>query len=82
MKETFKKFYCEDIRGIYQYGISQLNLEKLYADNNKQKKNVNHMAETLKILHCRFSSGIDQYGISQLNLKDFDTDYNDNIKLC
>ena len=76
-----KILYCGNDCGIDQNGISQLNLTKLYANNNEKIKNVNHMKETLKTLFCCGKCGIDQNGISQLNLIQLNILDNNKIKI-
>ena len=76
MKNTLKILYCSGNSGIDQNGISELNLIELYATDNKQIKNVNHMKKTLKILDCGYNSGIDKNGISELNLIELYANYN------
>src|ERR1700722_6326530 len=49
--------------GIDQSGIFNLHLVELYADHNKNIKDVSHMASTLKTLYASGNCGIDQNGI-------------------
>lgn len=66
-------------RGINQQGISELELNELYCDDNLNITNVNHMKNTLKIFSCCGVCGVDQNGISELNLEEFICD--DNTKI-
>ena len=64
--------------GINDYGIKDLDLFELYANNNVSIKNINHF-NNLRILHAVGECGIEDYSIRNLNLIELDASSNPKI---
>lgn len=64
---NLQKLYAWNNCGIGDYGIRDLNLIELYANNNENITKLNHMTN-LRILDASGECGIDEEGICNLKL--------------
>jgi hypothetical protein len=77
---NLKILYASWDSGICDDGIKDLNLTKLFASNNPNITNINHMTK-LKILNACGTCGISSHSIRDLNLLELHSKDNSRISV-